>query len=64
MWVQSRIFICPVIVLNLNVSFNFCARLSFNVFWVVKCMKIRKLEIEIISISHNSLIQCTVKFLH
>ena len=27
-------------------------------------MKIRKLEIEIISIKPNSLIQCTVKFLH
>ena len=50
MGVQSGIFICPIIVLNLNVSFNFCARLGVNVFWFVKCMKIRKLEIEIISI--------------
>ena len=50
MWVQSGIFICPIIVLNLNIKFNFCARLGFNVFWFVKCMKIRKLEIEIISI--------------
>ena len=39
-----------IIVLNLNMSFNFCARLGFNVIWFVKCMKIRKLEIEIISI--------------
>ena len=31
-------------------KFNFCARLGVNVFWFVKCMKIRKLEIEIISI--------------
>ena len=31
-------------------KFKFCARLGFNVFWLVKCMKIRKLEIEIISI--------------
>ena len=36
----------------------------FNIFWFVKCMKIRKLEIEIISILHNSLTQCTVEFLH
>ena len=50
MWVQSGIFICPIIVLNLNISFNFCARLGFNVIWFVKCMKIRKLKIEIISI--------------
>ena len=50
MWVQSGTFICPFIVLNLNISFNFCARLGFNVFWFVKCMKIRKSEIEIISI--------------
>ena len=27
-------------------------------------MKIRQLEIEIISIFHNSFIQCTVEFLH
>ena len=27
-----------------------CARLGFNVFWFVKCMKIRKSKIEIISI--------------
>ena len=50
MWVQRGIFICPIIVLNLNIKFNFCARLGFNVFWFVKCMKIRNLEIEIISI--------------
>ena len=56
MWVQSGIFICPIIVLNLIISFNFCAGLGFNVFWFVKCMKIRKLEIEIISIQHNSFI--------
>ena len=51
MWVQSGTFICPFIVL----SFNFCARLGFNVVWCVKLMKIRKLKmnieiIEIISI--------------
>ena len=40
----------PIIVLNLNISFNLCARLGFNVIWFVKCMKIRKLKIEIISI--------------
>ena len=54
MWVQSGIFICLIIVLNLNISFNFCARLGFNVIWFVKCMKIRKSEIDIISIEHNS----------
>ena len=53
-----------IIVLNLNISFNSCAWLDFNVFWFVKRIKIRKLEIEIISIWHNSLIQSTVKFLH
>ena len=47
---DSETFICPYIMLNLNISFNFCARLGFNVIWFVKCMKIRKLEIEIISI--------------
>ena len=41
---------CPYIVLNLNISFNFSARLCFNVGWFVKCMTIRKLKIEIISI--------------
>ena len=61
MWFQSGIFICSIIVLNLNISFNFCARLDFNVIWFVKCMKIRKLKIEIISMQHNSLTQCTVK---
>ena len=50
MWAQSGAFIFPFIVLNLNISFNFCARLGFNVIWFVKCMKIRKLKIEIISI--------------
>ena len=50
MWVQSEIVVCPSIVLNLTLKFNFCARLGFNVFWFVKCMKIRKLKIEIISI--------------
>ena len=56
MWVQSGTFICSIIVLNLNISFNFCARLGFNVIWFVKCMKIRKLKIEIISMQHNSFI--------
>ena len=50
MWVQSGAFICPVIVLNLNISFNFRARLGFNVIWFVKCMKTRKSKIELISI--------------
>ena len=50
MWYQSEAFICPYIVLNMNISFDFCARLAFNVIWFVKCMKIRKLKIEIISI--------------
>ena len=49
MWVQSGTFICPINVLNLNISFNFCATLGF-VIWFVKCMKIRKLKIEIIGI--------------
>ena len=31
-------------------KFNVFARLAFNVIWFVKCMKIRKLKIEIISI--------------
>ena len=56
MWVQSGIFISLIIVLNLNISFNFCAMLGFNVIWFVKCMKIRKLKIEIISMQHNSFI--------
>ena len=56
MWDQSGAFIFPFIVLNLNISFNFCARLGFNVIWFVKYMKIRKLKIEIISIEHNSFI--------
>ena len=42
-------FIRPIIVLDLNISFNFRARLGFSVIWFVKCMKI-KLKIEIISI--------------
>ena len=62
MWVQSGTFICPFIVLNSNISFNFCARLGFNVIWFVKFMTITKLKIEIISIRHNSLTQCTAKF--
>ena len=64
MWVQSGTFICPIIVLNLNISFYFCDMLGFNVIWFVKCMQIRKLKIEIISIQHNSLTQCTAKFLY
>ena len=50
MWVQSGTFICSIIVLNLNIGFNFCARIGFNVIWFVQCMKIRKSKIEIISI--------------
>ena len=42
MWVQSRIFICPIIVLNLNISFNVCARLGFNVFVVCKMYEDKK----------------------
>ena len=42
------IFVCPILMLNLNVSFSFCARLGFNVFQFVKRMKIKKLEIEIL----------------
>ena len=56
MWVQSETFICPYIVLNLNIGFNFSPRLGVNVIWFVKCMNIRKLKIEIISIQHNSFI--------
>ena len=41
---------CPYIVLNFNIGFKFFARLGFNVIWFVKCLKIRKLKIEIISI--------------
>ena len=55
-WKSASLNICPYIVLNLNRSFKFCARLGFNVIWFVKCMKIRKLKIEIISIQHNSFI--------
>ena len=55
MWVQSGTCIYTFIELNLNISFNIFARLGFNVTWFVKCMKIRKLKmnieiIEIISI--------------
>ena len=50
MWVQRGTFICPIIVLNLNVSFNICATLGFDVIWFVKCMKTRKFKIEITSI--------------
>ena len=64
MWVQRGPFIFPVIVLNLNIIFNFCARLGFSVIWFVKCMKVRKLKIEIISIQRNSLTQGTVEFFH
>ena len=56
MWVQSETFIWPYITLNLNISFNFCARRGFNVIWFVKCMKIRKLKIQIISMQRNSFI--------
>ena len=56
MWVQSETIICPYIMLNLNISFSFRARLGFNVIWFVKCMKIKKLKIEIISMQHNSFI--------
>ena len=56
MWTQSGTFICPFIVLNLNINFKFGARLGFNVIWFVKCMKIRKLKIGIISIISNSFI--------
>ena len=38
MWVQSGTFTCPCTVLNLNISFNICARLVFNLIWFVKCM--------------------------
>ena len=58
---------CPFIVLNLSISFNFCARLGFSVINVnlsVKCMKIRKWKTEIISIQHNWSTQCTVDFFH
>ena len=47
---QSGTIICPIIVLNLNISFNFCATVGFNVIWFVKCAKIRKLKIKVISI--------------
>ena len=36
MWVQNETFICPYIVLNLNISFDFFARLGFSVIWFVK----------------------------
>ena len=47
MWVQSGTFtfVYSIIVLNLNISFNFSARLGFNVISFV-----RKSKIEIISI--------------
>ena len=63
MWVWSENFICPYIMQNLNISFNFCARLGFNVIWFVKYIKIRKLKIEKISMQYNSfidLIHCRV----
>ena len=50
MCVQSETFFGAFIVLNFNIGFNFYARLGFNVIWFVKCMKIRKWNIEIISI--------------
>ena len=56
MWVQSETFICPCIMLNLNISYKFCARLGFNVIWFIKCMKVRQLKIEITSMQHNSFI--------
>ena len=49
-WVHSGTFISPFIVLNLNISFNLCARLGFKIIWLVKHMKIRKSKIEIICI--------------
>ena len=42
MWVQSGIFICPIIVLNLIINLNFCARLGFNVFLVCKLYEDKK----------------------
>ena len=39
MWVQSGTFVCTIIVLNLNRSFKFWARLGFNVIWFVQCAK-------------------------
>ena len=56
MWAQSGAFIFPYIVLNLNISFNFCDRLGFNFIWFVKFMKIRKPKIETISKKHSSFI--------
>ena len=50
MSVQSGIFICPIIVLNLNKVLNFALGLVLMFFWFVESMKITKLEIEIISI--------------
>ena len=41
---------CLFMELNLKISFNLCARVCFNVIWLVKSMKIRKLIIEIMSI--------------
>ena len=41
---------CLFIDLNMKTSINFCARLYFNVIWFAKCMKVRKLKIEIMSI--------------
>ena len=49
-WVQSGKFICLFIELNLKIRFNFLARLCFYVIWLVKCLKIRKLKIKIMSI--------------
>ena len=57
MWVQSETFVCPYIMLNLNLSFNFCPRLDFNVIWFVKCMmNIKKLKTDVISMYHNPFI--------
>ena len=64
MSVQSEISVSVFVELNFKVRFNFCARLCFNGIWFAKCMKIRKLKIEIMSIWHNSLTQCTVEFIH
>ena len=64
MWVQSGTFICSIIVLNSNISFNFCARFDFNFIWFIQCLKLRKLKTEIISIQHNLQTQCTIKFLY
>ena len=45
MWVQSEAFMCPYVVLNLNISFNFSARLGCNVIGMVcKMYEDKKIE--------------------